>query len=135
MATKKIKWYDAINVEEDYEYELEWEFNDFIELTSDECAVILFGTLDLWDGKKEIAQYKFNSIADAVKRIVYCNFDNKISITQYGNTKIELVQVHHDGTNVFTIKALSEYGVTQFDENGKIDLEDKKCFTNIVIED
>lgn len=138
MATEEIKWYDAINVDfenEDEYQELEWEFNDFLELASDECDVILSGTLGLWNGPVEIAQLKFNSIADAVKRIVYCNFDNQISITQYGNEKIEVVQAHHDGTNVFTIKALSEYGVTQFDENDEIDLEDKKCFTDIVIED
>jgi hypothetical protein len=138
MATNEIKWYDAININEDYQgldYELEWDYMNFIELASDECDVILFATLDLWNGVKETAQYKFNSIADAVKRIVYANFDNQISITQYGNEKIEVVQVHHDGTNVFTIKALSEYGVTQFDENGKVDLDDKKCFTDIVIED
>lgn len=138
MTTNEIKWYDAININEDYQgldYELEWDFMNFMELASDECDVILFGTLGLWNGKKDIIQYKFNSIADAVKRIVYCNFDNQISITQYGGEKIEIVQAHHDGTNVYTIKALSEYGVTQFDENGEVDLEDEKCFTDIVIED
>lgn len=77
--------------------------------------VVLTGQLGLWDGQHTIYPEKFNSVREAVDKIIkngansaYCDFD-----IFYDNGMIEVQHHHHDGTNTFEIHALSKKGIAK----------------------
>lgn len=74
---------------------------------------VLSGTLGLWDGKHTICLEKFDSVRDAIDKVIhngsdstYCDFD-----IFFDDGKIEMQHHHHDGTNIFEIHALSRKGI------------------------
>lgn len=71
--------------------------------------VILTGELGLWNSRPTIVPEKFNSVIEAVRRLLGtdCN-DWDIS---YVDGHLEVQGHHHDGTNCFEIHALSRKGL------------------------
>lgn len=70
--------------------------------------VVLTGTLGLWWGRPEIKPMVFDSVFDALMHIRetdICEMEAK-----FVDGEIQVTGLHHDGTNCFTIKALSAKG-------------------------
>lgn len=72
--------------------------------------VLISGYDGLWDGKHCVAPTKADSVYDAIKRITSVNYHCIIDI-EYEDGEINVYLSHHDGTNVYTINALSAHGL------------------------
>ena len=71
--------------------------------------VLIEGSLGLWWGKPTIEPVHCDSVYDAVKRCIGEDID--YIKAEYDNGLIRVYATHHDGTNCFTIKGLSQKGV------------------------
>lgn len=69
---------------------------------------VMFGSLGLWNGRREIYPIVFESLEDAILKAIR-NMDY-ITITMR-NGGIDIECVHHDGRNNFRIKKLNEKGI------------------------
>lgn len=70
-----------------------------------DCVVL--GTLELWNGKKQIIPTREKTLVEAIKKSCRgCDY-NRIDIV---DGHIEVTSVHHDGTNVCEIHVLNEMG-------------------------
>lgn len=72
--------------------------------------VILTGTLGLWWGRPEIKPVVYESVYDAIQAILEGGSIMDIE-ARFVDGHIEVEAGHHDGCNVFTIKALSAKGL------------------------
>ena len=76
---------------------------------------IITGHLGLWDGSHEIVPTKMDTIYDAIIRCYgrdgLCNLK-----VNFEDGKIVVYYSHHDGTNIFTIYALSKSGEKKYDD-------------------
>jgi len=90
---------------------------------------IITGHLGLWDGRHEIVPTKMDSVYDAILRCYgrdgLCNLK-----VNFEDGKIVVYYSHHDGTNIFTIYALSDSGVKKYED---WEYEDKEF--NLTAED
>ena len=73
---------------------------------NDANGYVISGTLGLWDGRHDIALVIVDSLEKAIEKCV--NNMDYIEI-MYDDEKCEIVVrvSHHDGTNAFTIRAIS----------------------------
>ena len=69
--------------------------------------VVITGGLGLWNGKPVIVPVRCETVVDAIHRCLYKCDDMRI---KYGNGIIYLRCFHHDGTNSFVIRPLTEKG-------------------------
>ena len=69
--------------------------------------VVITGTLGLWWGHPEIEPVRTESVYDALER---CFRGCDHVTVEFDNGRIEVSASHHDGTNCFTIRALSKKG-------------------------
>jgi hypothetical protein len=76
---------------------------------------IITGHLGLWDGSHEIAPTKMDTIYDAIVRCYGRDSLSNLKVN-FEDGKIVVYYSHHDGTNVFTIYALSESGVKKYED-------------------
>ena len=67
---------------------------------------IVAGALGLWDGRRTIKERVFDSLIDAINAI---NTNDYIEIYE-GDGEIEVRSIHHDGTNIFTIRPIGKRG-------------------------
>lgn len=95
-----------------HEMEANWE-DDLYELSHmEKMPVVVMGTLGLWWGKPEIQPLMFNSLHDA---IIDVSSESAATMDAEWEGGVVTVKVaHHDGTNVFTIRALSKKGQDKF---------------------
>lgn len=87
-----------------YEGDLEAirEYDDY------KVPVLITGTLGLWCGHPEIEPVRMESVYEA---LVKCIGESGEYVTaEWDDGKIEVRVAHHDGTNFFTIRALSKKG-------------------------
>lgn len=70
--------------------------------------VMVTGTLGLWDGRHEIVPTRKESVHEAIEAC----FGRSINdiVVSWVDGEIVVRALHHDGTNVFSINALSEDG-------------------------
>lgn len=81
------------------------------------------GTLGLWNGQREIVPKVFDSLFEAIIACTHrCDY---IKITKDYST-IEVEAIHHDGTNRFTLKCLSDLGEIRYNNNGQVSLNNRK---------
>lgn len=81
------------------------------------------GTLGLWNGQREIVPKVFDSLFEAIIACTHkCDY---IKITKNHST-IEVEATHHDGTNRFTLKCLSDLGEIRYNNNGQVSLNNRK---------
>lgn len=81
------------------------------------------GTLGLWNGQKDIVPKVFDSLFEAITACTHrCDY---IKITK-NNSTIEVEAAHHDGTNRFTLKCLSDLGEIRYGNNGQVSLKNRK---------
>lgn len=76
---------------------------------------VITGHLGLWDGKHEICPVKMDSIYDAIIRCYGRDTTSNLKVN-FEDGKIVVYYSHHDGTNVFTICALSKSGVKKYED-------------------
>lgn len=87
---------------------------------------VVTGSLGLWHGRHSIIPETFSNIEDAIKKCVknvdYCSIGQV-----YGH--LEVIGVHHDGSNIFEIHLLNKRGIDASEriewEDGKADLTNK----------
>lgn len=70
---------------------------------------VIEGSVGRWDGRRGIAPERKDSVIEAIERITRAGYDD-VDIT-FDDGKIEVSGHHHDGTDSFTIRALSEKGL------------------------
>ena len=81
------------------------------------------GMLGLWNGHVEIVPKVFDNLLDAISACVHkCDY---IKITKRFST-IEVEAIHHDGTNRFTLKCLSDLGEIRYGNNGQVSLNNRE---------
>ena len=74
--------------------------------------VVVTGTLGLWWGHPEITPQRYESVADAINDCVVRSDCHDV-LVEFNDGAIDVYASHHDGTNCFTIKALSKKGVAK----------------------
>lgn len=74
---------------------------------------IITGGLGLWDGHHDIIPTKADSVYDAIEKC--CGRDGHLKVNFEDGT-IVVYFSHHDGTNVFTIRALTESGIKKYED-------------------
>ena len=83
--------------------------------------VLVEGTLGLWWGRPSIQPERFECVADAIQK---CISDCDYVEVEYNDGVLNVYTTHHDGTNCFTIKALSKKGIAkQYAEYKKHDFK------------
>jgi hypothetical protein len=110
------------------EFEREIEVNDFfINLNGSKVNNnhywVITGSLGLWDGRKEIALVKCDTLFDAILKCV--NSCDDFVVEKCGN-KVCVTAMHHDGRNYFEIRALSDIGNDRFNRLGNISLNNRE---------
>ncbi len=78
---------------------------------------VIVGTLGLWNGPHAIEPVVMDELDKAVIR---CTYDD-IKLT-YDSDSLQVSTTHHDGTNTFTIRKLSQKGIDFLYQNDKDDL-------------
>ena len=74
---------------------------------------IITGGLGLWDGHHDIIPTKADSVYDAIEKC--CGRDGHLKVN-FEDGAIVAYFSHHDGTNVFTIRALTESGIKKYED-------------------
>lgn len=106
---------------------LSWDYNDLI-TNLKHCVYnkqkwAVEGMLGLWNGHVQIVPKVFDNLLDAIYACVHkCDY---IKITKNYST-IEVEAIHHDGTNRFTLKCLSDLGEIRYGNNGQVSLNNRK---------
>ena len=104
-----------------------WDYNDLLSNIK-HCVYnrqkwVAEGTLGLWNGQREIVPKVFDSLFEAIIACTHrCDY---IKITKNHRT-IEVEATHHDGTNYFTLKCLSDLGEIRYGNNGQVSLNNRK---------
>ena len=76
--------------------------------------VLIEGNLGLWWGTPTIEPVHCDSVYEAIKRCIDDDIDYVKA--EYNNGVIEVYTTHHDGTNCFTIRQLSQKGIAKKDK-------------------
>ena len=77
--------------------------------------VVVTGTLGLWWGHPEIKPERIESVYEAIQKCI--GRDGDYVKVEFNDGKLDVQVSHHDGTNCFTIRALSKKGVQK--KNGE----------------
>ena len=106
--------YNDVDYEDLVDYnDTEWNysFGDGAEWKGssvDNIPVVIIGKLGLWNGPHKVIPTKCKSIIEAIYKCIEDMDEVEIYEDQYGNLKIDAY--HHDGTNHFTIKKVTDKG-------------------------
>ena len=73
-----------------------------------DTPVVIIGNLGLWNGPHKVIPTKCKTILEAVYKCIEDMDEVEIYEDQYGNLKVD--GYHHDGTNHFTIKKVTDKG-------------------------
>jgi hypothetical protein len=95
-----------------------------------EYGCVIIGELGLWNGNKNIYPVYKRNLNDAIEKITTVKFESYIKIDLYDDATIHIVQSHHDGTNAFYIKLLSEKGEEGLNEIDSFNSYDKTNYLN-----
>ena len=83
-----------------------------------QLPVVITGVLHLWSGSHEINPKVYYSVDEAIRN---CTRNADDVEAYYDDGKIEVHAIHHDGTNVFYIQALSKKGNDKMERYGYIE--------------
>lgn len=87
-----------------------------------QVPVVIRGELGLWDGKHTILPERQESVYDAIQRCI--GRDTNQATVMWDDGAVIVYAYHHDGCNIFTIRALSKKGQTS---NAYHDEDYKPC--------
>ena len=87
--------------------QLDWEdLLDNIKYSENNGRCLVEGVINLWDGSRTIKPKVFDSLCEAIERI---NSEDYIEVYETDEEGCVVVKsIHHDGTNVFTIRPICE---------------------------
>lgn len=96
------------------------DFDDFMaEIRTISGPVVVTGSLGLWWGRPEIAPTKFNSLNNAISQCIEGAEAIEVILE---NGVLTVKGAHHDGTNIFEIRPLTELGADRMDNDEKINV-------------
>lgn len=108
----------TINVKNDSDFydwlhnQMEMDWEDLLsnikysKIANNECVTL--GDLGLWYGRRDTIPTRVNNLIDAINKCCY-NVE-MIKVTLKTEGYIEVIGVHHDGTNYFEIYLLNKLG-------------------------
>ena len=80
--------------------------------------VVVSGTLGLWWGHQNVEPMRYESVADAIRDCMERSDCHDV-IAFYNDGEITMNCYHHDGSNCFTIRALSAKGLAKRSDDYK----------------
>lgn len=119
-----------------YEWMYDMESMDFDDMLDNlhytkigKYRCLIEGTIGTWRGKREICQTDAWGIKEAILRCV--DGADMVDSVKVVCNSIEVVTIHHDGRNYFTIHILSELGAERFDRHGQVSMENYQNFVKL----
>ena len=91
-------------------------------------AVMVEGSLGLWWGHPDIEQKYFDNPVDAIHACIDGAWD--VIIKKCGH-RLEVVSLHHDGRNYFTITFLTPTGEGRYLDHGKVSTKNRENFIKL----
>lgn len=82
--------------------------------------VVVSGTLGLWTGQHDIANQEFSTLEEALKACWQSADDVKITLK---DGVLHFEAMHHDGTNCFEIRPLTERGYQRLRDGDDINVK------------
>ena len=119
--TDEMIWDEMHFLEEMYWYDFSDELKRFFNKGN---AWLLVGTLGLWDGKCK-GGYIFNTFEEFCKCLEDCDY---VEITD-NKGHFEIKCSHHDGTNHYEIKRVSDFGYEWY--NNHWDMSEEELHTKM----
>lgn len=123
--------YDETNDSEYYNWvanQEEWEFDDMMDNFKyskyNNYSVLVEGSIGTWRGRFEHNQAIFDNFKDAMYACIGRSCEIK-KVERIGN-RIEVIAIHHDGTNYHTLYFLTPLGEHRFRNNGKISVKNQE---------
>ena len=88
---------------------MEWEdLLDNIKYSKKNTECVVIGDIGFWFGRRDTTPIRFDNLVDAIKKCCYDVEMTKVTLKADGH--IEVIGVHHDGTNYFEIYLLNKLG-------------------------
>lgn len=121
---------DHTQYDEDSEFFLDW-VNDTLSMDWDDLmanikysdantACVVLGSVGTWQGNREIAPTRFDTLIKAIDACVqHCDY----IVIESNDESISVIGHHHDGTNSFNIYKLNEQGVELDYDDDEFNLE------------
>ena len=100
------KLYDWIHSQMEMDWEDLMTNIKYSKIANSECVVI--GDIGLWYGRRDTIPTRVSDLGEAIKKCCY-NVE-MIKVTLKTDGHIEVIGVHHDGTNYFEIYLLNKLG-------------------------
>jgi len=94
--------------EDEAQNNLECDMDNIQTCKQYQVPVVITGELGLWDGKHTILPERKDSVYDAVQRCI--GRDTNEAEVKWEDGAVVVYAYHHDGCNIFTIRALSKKG-------------------------
>lgn len=91
-------------------------------------AVIVEGTLGLWWGHPDIEQAYFDNPIKAIQDCINGAYD--VIIKKCGH-RLEVVNLHHDGRNYFTLTFLTPLGEGRYLDHGKVSTKNRENYIKL----
>ena len=91
-------------------------------------AVIVEGSLGLWWGHPDIGQKYFDNPVDAIRACISGAYD--VIIKKVGH-RLEVVNLHHDGRNYFTLTFLTPLGEGRYLDHGQVSTKNRENFIKL----
>ena len=91
-------------------------------------AVIVEGSVGRWNGTFEVMQHYFDNPIKAIQACVDGAYD--IIIKKKGH-KLEVVNLHHDGRNYFTLTFLTPTGECRYLDHGQVSTKNRENFIKL----
>lgn len=86
-------------------------------------AWVVTGTLGLWNGRPEVNVILFKELDDVIRECLKdCDY---FRVVKKGNL-LDICSSHHDGTNYFEVRGLSDIGKDRYYRNGKISINNRE---------
>lgn len=104
--TDEMIWNEMHLLEEMYWDDIRYELKKFF---ADGDGWLLIGSLGLWDGRYR-GGFVFNTFEEFCKCFTDCNY---VEITD-NKGHFEIKCSHHDGTNYYEVKRISDFGMEYF---------------------
>lgn len=84
---------------------------------------VISGTLGLWNGRREVYQTLVDNLESAIRQ---CAGECDYIVVKKRGSVIYISAMHHDGTNSFEIRALTDVGRDRLERNGTISLNNRE---------
>ena len=93
-----------------------------------DTPVIVEGSLGLWWGQPNIEQRYFKNPINA---LFACMDDAYDVVIKKAGHRLEVVNLHHDGRNYFTITFLTPLGEGRYLDHGKVSIKNRENFIKL----